>query len=516
MKATNLVSKLLFCIICLAMCQSCMTALLISSLADSGPKAKMITFDEGYIGKGEIKKKEFYNGRNATFYTNTMNPIIEGKITYDNSGQAYIKGDWHIASQNLLKGTFLISNTPEGILSAKKNAGKLQISVTDIEEFKTTEFHLKKLTYDRYSIMVDGVSDNAIDKIEGEVKREYVEKYGYDNVTELLKNVTGCQVTMKDNSTFSGNIAIADSPDNFSIQFKDGVWNLRNPLIKDITVSAPSTITGQTTITTNLYNSNVRTVEFFLPTEKLSNNVIELFKQSNEGKLEYTSSDRFEGTYNVTISSDGKIDVTPLKGIFTLCGGQKMDDNWIDEYDLTEKEKTYVKRQSTPISQFEVANALINDKRYNEYYSLAESALDNKQYHKAITLYEEAERYKSTEEVKSKVKEIKGLIQEEQRQQMMLDKYGEYWGTLVYRKEFTVGMTREMCADMVSTARYEISKSVNRYGGTHEIWWYTDDIFAAALFDNPLITAVASEEAKQYPYVLEFENNKLVSISYRE
>ena len=98
-----------------------MTALLISSLADSGPKAKMITFDEGYIGKGEIKKKEFYSGRQAVFYTKTMSPIIEGKITYDNSGQAYIKGDWHVASQKLLKGTFLISNTPEGLLSAKKN-----------------------------------------------------------------------------------------------------------------------------------------------------------------------------------------------------------------------------------------------------------------------------------------------------------------------------------------------------------------------------------------------------------
>ena len=519
MKATNLVFKLLFCIICLAMCQSCMTALLMSSLADSGPKAKMITYDEGYIGKGEIKKKEFYSGRQAVFYTNSMSPIIEGKITYDNSGQAYIKGDWHIASQNLLKGTFLISNTPEGLLSANKNAGKLQISVTDIEEFKTTEFHLKKLTYDRNSIMVDGVSDNAIDKIEGEVKREYVEKYGYDNVTELLKNVTGCQVTMKDNSTFSGNIAIAGRPDNnFSIMFKNGVWNLRSQLIKNITVSVPSTITGQTTITTNLYNSNVRTVEFLLPTEKLNNNVIQLFKQSNEGKLTYTSSDQFEGTYNVTITNDGKIDVVPLKGIFTLCGGQKMDDNWIDEYDLTEKEKTYVKRQSTPISQFEVANALINDKRYNEYYSLAESALSKKQYQKAITLYEEAGKYKNAEEMKSKIREIESKIEEEQKTQRILDKYGTYWGNLVLRKEFTIGMTREMCADMVSTARYEISKSVNRYGGTHESWWYngSDEIFADALFDNPFITAMASEKAKQYPYVLEFENNKLVRISYRE
>lgn len=518
MKTSKLIFKLLFCIICLDICQSCMTALLISSLADSGPKAKMITFDEGYIGKGEIKKKEFYSGRQAVFYTKTMSPIIEGTITYDNSGQAHIKGDWHVSSQKLLKGTFLISNTHEGLLSAKKNSGKLQITVTNLDEYKTATCHLKKLTYDRYSIMVKGLYDDTINKIEAEIKRKYVERYGYDNVTELLKNVTDCQVTMKDNSTFSGNIAIADSPDNFSIQFKDGVWNLQNPLIKDITVSAPSTITGQTTITTNLYNSNVRTVEFFLPTEKLSNNVIELFKQSNEGKLTYTSSDQFEGTYNVTITNDGKIDVVPLKGIFTLCGGQKMDDNWIDEYDLTEKEKTYVKRQSTPISQLEAANALINDKRYNEYYSLAESALSKKQYQKAITLYEKAGKYKNAEEMKSKTREIESKIEEEQKTQRILDKYGTYWGNLVLRKEFTIGMTREMCADMVSTARYEISKSVNRYGGTHEIWLYngSDEIFADALFDNPFITAVASENAKQYPFVLEFENNKLVSISYRE
>lgn len=518
MKTAKLIFKLLFSIICLTMCQSCMTALLISSLADIGPKAKMITFDEGYFGKGEIKKKEFYNGRNATFYTNTMNPIIEGKITYDNSGQAHIKGDWHVSSQKLLKGTFLISNTHEGLLSAKKNSGKLQITVTNLDEYKTATCHLKKLTYDRYSIMVKGLYDDTINKIEAEIKREYVERYGYDNVTELLKNVTDCQVTMKDNSTFSGNIAIADSPDNFSIQFKDGVWNLRNPLIKDITVSVPSTITGQTTITTNLYNSNVRTVEFFLPTEKLSNNVIQLFKQSNEGKLTYTSSDRFEGTYNLTVSNDGKIYVTPLKGIYTLCGGQQIADNWIDEYDLTDEEKIYVKRHGTPISQFETANALINDKTYNEYYTLAESALSNMQYQKAISLYEEAGKYKNAEEMKSKIREIESKIEEEEKTQRILDKYGTYWGTLVCRKEFTVGMTREMCADMVSTSRYEISRSVNQYGDTYESWWYngSDEILADWLFDNAFITAVASEKAKQYPYHLEFENNKLVRISYRE
>ena len=497
-----------------------MTALLISSLADSGPKAKMITFDEGYIGKGEIKKKEFYNGRNATFYTNTMNPIIEGKITYDNSGQAYIKGDWHVSSQKLLKGTFLISNTPEGLLSAKKNSGKLQISVTDVDKYETAAFYLQKKPHDkdRYSIVYRELSDPAIKQIEGEVKREHVEKLGYDNVTGLLKNVTCCQVTMKDNSTFSGNIAIADSLDNFSIQFKDGVWNLRNPLIKDITVSVPSIITGQTTITTNLYNSNVRTVEFFLPTEKLSNNVIELFKQSNEGKLEYTSSDRFEGTYNVTVSSDGKIEVTPLKGIYTLCGGQQVADNWIDEYYLTDEEKTYVKRHSTPTSQFEAATALINERYYNAHYAAAEYALNKKDYKTARNYFEEAGKYKNAKEMNRKVEELSALIKDEEKKQKFINKYGTYWGALVYSKEFTLGMTREMCVDIVEDLSvYNINKSEDSWSGTTETWRINyDSIGMATMLFDDLGLIASSYYLKKYPKYMRFRNGKLTEITYNE
>lgn len=166
----------------------------------------------------------------AVFYTNSIDhPIVEGTIGYDNSGRAYIKGVWNIAPKESLKGKLLISNTPDGFLSTKKNSGKLQISATDVEEFKTTGFHLKKLAYDKniYSITCKKLTDATINRIEAEVNREHVERYGYDNITELLKNATMCKVIMNDKNIFSGNIdVISDSDNNHSIQFKDGTWNV--------------------------------------------------------------------------------------------------------------------------------------------------------------------------------------------------------------------------------------------------------------------------------------------------
>ena len=525
MKTASRIFRLLFYITCLMLCQSCMTAILISSLVDSGPKEKSIKFNEGYVGIGEIKKKEFYNGREAAFYTNSMSPIIQGNITYDKIGKACIQGVWNINSKETLKGKFLISNTPEGFLSAKKNSGKLQISVTDVEEYKTTGFHLKKLAYDRnsYSITCNKLSDATIHRIEAEVNREYVERHGYNNITELLKNSVRCKVIMNDRNTFSGDIeVISNSNNDISIQFVAGTWNLTNHSIKSISVSHPSATTGRNCVTVYLKNENLNEVQFDIESWNTPNNLnglIQLFQESGKGKLTYSSSDRFDGTYDVIISNDGNINVVPLKGTYTLAGGQEIKDNWLDEYDLTEKEKTYVKRHSTPTSQLQAAKALIIDKRYNEYYSQAESALSRNQYRKAITLYKKAGNYKNAEEMNNKVRDIEKIIEEEERKQRILEKYGTYWGTLVLRKEFTIGMTREMCADMVSTARYEISRSVNQYGGTYESWWYNgaDEMVASLLFDNnAFFTAMASENAKQYPYHLEFENNKLVRISYRE
>lgn len=503
----------------MTMCQSCVTALLISSLIDYGPKTKEIIFDEGYIGYGDVEKKEFYNNRSVIFLESDRDTIIAGTLMYDKNNQANVKGKWNIEPGILFKGTFSISNTPEKRLSAKKNSGKLQIAVVNIDEYKTNSLHLKKLSHGNYNITCMAVPGNSIEQIEAEIAEGHIKKHGYSSALPLLSCAKNFRVQLKDNSIFYGRLSLQGNSDNdFSVQFKDGKWYLPDKIIKDIVVSKPSAITGLTSITTTLKESHINKVEFNLPNDKLNNNITQLFVQSNEGKLTYTSTDIFDGTYNIQTTRDGNINIIPLKGTYTLGSGQQLADNWIDQSDLTDKEKEYVKKHYTPTSQFETATALINERYYNAHYAAAEYALNKKDYKTARNYFEEAGKYKNAKEMKRKVEELSALIKDEEKKQKFINKYGTYWGALVYSKEFTLGMTREMCVDIVEDLSvYNINKSEDSWSGTTETWRINyDSIGMATMLFDDLGLIASSYYLKKYPKYMRFRNGKLTEITYNE
>jgi hypothetical protein len=51
----------------------------------------------------------------------------------------------------------------------------------------------------------------------------------------------------------------------------------------------------------------------------------------------------------------------------------------------------------------------------------------------------------------------------------LITKYGDYWGNLIYKKEYTLGMTKQMILEFSSEKLYKISKVI-RNGNTIEIW----------------------------------------------
>ena len=51
----------------------------------------------------------------------------------------------------------------------------------------------------------------------------------------------------------------------------------------------------------------------------------------------------------------------------------------------------------------------------------------------------------------------------------LIAKYGDYWGDLIYKKEYTLGMTKQMILEFSSEKLYKISKVI-RNGSTIEIW----------------------------------------------
>lgn len=97
-------------------------------------------------------------------------------------------------------------------------------------------------------------------------------------------------------------------------------------------------------------------------------------------------------------------------------------------------------------------------------------------------------------------------------------KYGEYWGDKVLAKELTIGMTREMCGEIVEKGAYDISRYRNKRGEL-EIWTYSpqrqrmasvEAMFGMLLLDQMGIGALIDKYSYQ---TLTFENGKLTGFS---
>jgi len=87
----------------------------------------------------------------------------------------------------------------------------------------------------------------------------------------------------------------------------------------------------------------------------------------------------------------------------------------------------------------------------------------------AIRLYEEKQR-KQQEEKITKVRASQEKLRLEKALQLrLITKYGDYWGNLIYKKEYTPGMTKEMIIEFSSEILYKISKVI-RNGNSIEIW----------------------------------------------
>ena len=93
---------------------------------------------------------------------------------------------------------------------------------------------------------------------------------------------------------------------------------------------------------------------------------------------------------------------------------------------------------------------------------------------------DQLEKYKETGEQIMKSFKLKDNIEKEKVaqttvpdgkaiQNKLITKYGAYWGNLIYKKEYTPGMTKEMILEFSSEKIYKISK-VLRNGHTIEIW----------------------------------------------
>lgn len=126
-------------------------------------------------------------------------------------------------------------------------------------------------------------------------------------------------------------------------------------------------------------------------------------------------------------------------------------------------------------------------------------------YNKAVTL-----RPDNTS-VKQKLEDVDKLRKDAEKKAVCIKKYGTYWGNLVYKGEFTLGMTTEMCYDIAGKV-YEVNKWEDWDGDIMEHWSVNSSAaYLLGSFFGDFGLLAAQEMIAELPD-LEFRNGKLVSI----
>ncbi len=108
-------------------------------------------------------------------------------------------------------------------------------------------------------------------------------------------------------------------------------------------------------------------------------------------------------------------------------------------------------------------------------------------------------------------KEKKERIAEQERKQNLIKKYGKYWGKLIYNKEFTIGMTKEMVMEFTPKEFYLKSKAL-RNGNKIETWTMNRQYLQVASFG--LLNIVPGWQAA-FP-TLVFKNGKIIEIIHSQ
>jgi len=165
-----------------------------------------------------------------------------------------------------------------------------------------------------------------------------------------------------------------------------------------------------------------------------------------DGKLKYSTGEEFQGNM-----SGQWVCGIPISGKMQFADGSVENGNWLDEFHLSKEDSLKVSEVESPSKKRNIARELNNERLYQSYNSLASLAFDNERYLLAKSLYLKALNIKpeKTEFVNTQIEKIEKLIVEEKVKKPLFEKYGKYWGNLVYNGKYTLGMNTSMVFDVL-------------------------------------------------------------------
>ena len=144
---------------------------------------------------------------------------------------------------------------------------------------------------------------------------------------------------------------------------------------------------------------------------------------------------------------------------------------------------------------------------------------------KARIRQQEALRKKQQETLRKQEEERQKVLAEQRKKQIIIQKYGQKWGTSILNGKVELGMTKQMCREVINIKSYDIGKSSHR-GHVIETWTFnkakhdlqiamsprSGEEAAALLFLAGLAGAFGVEMSAPQYSILVFTDGKLTSL----
>lgn len=486
-----------------------------------------------YIAIGYVYKRQFIDGQNITFISKQMQDTIISGRYYISDNLAYIDGMWKQKNENGITrtyGVFQVKNADNefGFTIKPKEGKPLQIETKDVflyqgfrNKYPAT---LTKQDYTTYLLSVtytDSQDERDYYKIEMKVDNKLIYKYGYYAINEFVKYITDVTRFYNNGDKFVGKVENTPTEDNYVkselregkfthtkgetdeeelTKLSDGAFKYKvlysnrkvdnnmaqmeiivnKSLVEKYGYWAVGDYIYNTPIVKYTYkNGDVFEGEQEHKRDTVNANSLSIKSQLTKGKLKYATGEEFEGD----LSGDWFCGV-PISGTMKFTDGSVKKGNWFTQYGITAKQEVNeIEKGKSPTEKREIAKSLFKENQYQEEIHIVERALDNDDYESAKNAYANALKLKPENEeyINTQIKKIDKLqiekrkrIAELKRKNALINKYGNYWGELIFNKEFTPGMTKEMVLEFTSDKCYKISKSIHS-GMTIETWTFDKD-----------------------------------------
>ena len=197
----------------------------------------------------------------------------------------------------------------------------------------------------------------------------------------------------------------------------------------------------------------------------------------------------------------------PSKGVTKFANGEILNGDWLISYDFTEKDWRKIYAKSKTLTE-------IRDNVYRKKSELDKLKIAEER--KRLEEQRIRER-KRQEMLKAKERERQEKLREERMYRLRcISRYGEYYGNLILKKEFALGMNKEMVRELLGEAEKFYKKSISTFRGhTIESWVFDTSLVAQGMSFGGLLGALSyysGIELERKCPTLVFTDDKITSI----